>query len=274
MSSRSNNNGSDFRQRLAAWRISSAQTNAAYKIPVDGDFVFLKIYGPKHPRGKYELRKFLDGLGWRQPVEYQAPEKRCRFEQKTLRHWQASGFHVPAPVTPPLKIPPDMIVLATTYIEGPTLRESLSGPDKGGRKTADRLAGLFTEVAARHERALAHQDYHLLHIDANTRNIIFGQSAVFHVDFEMGRPWKPVVAGAAREVLKLLVSVADDAGPGMHPRLFELFRQHYRHDPVYACIADSITGRPLQGWHRLANQRKKQRHPNKITLYELAEYLF
>ncbi|MFO8048958.1 MAG: hypothetical protein R6U29_07995, partial [Desulfosudaceae bacterium] len=90
---------------------------------------------------------------------------------------------------------------------------------------------------------------------------------------EMGRPWEPVVPGATREVLKLLVSIADDTGPSYHRLMFELFKRHYRHDQIYDHIASGITGRSFQLIHRFTNQRKKRRHPGKITLPDIAAHL-
>lgn len=263
----------DIINKFAEYRINSDQTNAAYKIPVKNDFVFLKIYGSKYPRLKYELRKLLAHIGFRQPVEYRPPEKRRDHEVAILCHWSANGYAVPHIVNNPFHELLGFPVLTTTFIEGLTLRQVLKSSFMVSKEKAENLAALFAGVAARHHQGFASNDNRLFHIDANTRNIIFAKKAVYHVDFEMGRPWEPVPVCATREVLKLLVSIAEDTELSARETVFRLFKKYYAQDDVYMNIVKSVKGRPFQAIHRYNSRRKKQQDSNKITLYEVLQYL-
>jgi len=267
------NNNTGIIGKLEKYRIKSDQTNAAYKIPVENDFIFLKIYGPKYPRLKYEIRKLLGNIGIRQPVEYASPEKRRTYEATILSHWKANGYDVPDIIKNPFDELSGFPVLTTTFIDGLTLRQVLKSSVMAGEEKAKKLAALFTEVAARHQRAFLNNDNRLFHIDANTRNIIFAHTAIYHVDFEMGRPWEPVMVCAAREVLKLLVSIAEDVESSIRGMVFRLFKEQYGRDDVCLNIMKSVKERPFQAVHRFNNRRKKLQDPNKITLYDVVQYL-
>jgi tRNA A-37 threonylcarbamoyl transferase component Bud32 len=259
--------------KLAQYRITSDQTNAAYKIPVENDFIFLKIYGPKYPRLKYEIRKLLGNIGFRQAVEYASPEARRTYEATILSHWKANGYDVPDIIKNPFDELSGFPVLTTTFIDGLTLRQVLKTSAMTDEEKAKKLAVLFTEVAARHHQAILNNDNRLFHVDANTRNIIFAHTAIYHVDFEMGRPWEPVLVCAAREVLKLLTSIAEDVESSSRGMVFRLFKEHYGRDDVHLHIVKGVKERPFQAVHRFNNSRKKLRDSHKITLYDIVQYL-
>lgn len=259
--------------KFEQYRITSDQTNAAYKIPVGNDFIFLKLYGPKFPRVKYELRKLLDAVGFRQPVEYTSPEKRRTYEATILSHWKVNGYDVPDVIQNPFDELSGFTVLTTNFINGPTLRHVLKSPVMTVEEKTKKLTALFIEVAARHHRAFLNNDNKLFHIDANTRNIIFTPTEIYHVDFEMGRPWEPVLVCATREVLKLLVSIAEDVESSAREIVFRLFKEHYRCDDVYMKIVESVKDRPFQFVHLYNDKRKKLRVPHKVTLYDVVRYL-
>lgn len=267
------NNNTGIIGKLEQYRITSDQTNAAYKIPVENDFIFLKIYGPKYPRLKYEIRKLLGNIGFRQPVEYASPEARRTYEVTILSHWKDNGYDVPDIIKNPFDELLGFPVLTTTFIDGLTLRQVLKTSAMTDEEKVKKLAALFTEVAARHQRAFLNNDNRLFHIDANTRNIIFAHTAIYHVDFEMGRPWEPVVACAAREVLKLLVCLAEEVDLSFREFMFKLFKECYKRDDVYSYINYSTIGRSLQFLHRYNNKRNKKKNPQKVTLYEIFHYL-
>jgi len=273
MSSR-NSDALPLLRGIERYRISSLHSNACYKIPSHGSFVFLKVYRPKRPAATYAVRRFLGGMGFRQPVEYTSPGERRAFEEKTLRHWKAHGFTVPDIVDNPLKELGGIPVLATRFIEGLTLREMARNSSRSVEDRSGELRALFTEVAARHGSAFAAADPLLFHIDANTRNILFAENAVYHVDFEMGRPWEPPVLSATREVLKLLVTLAEDLDPESRAPVMKIFRDCYHHDEVFQRIRTGVIDRPFQSFHRFSNERKKKRNPHKVTLYDLMEYLW
>jgi len=167
MSSR--NESRSFLESLAPYRLPSAHSNFAYRVPLENRWIFLKIYGPKKPRSKYEIRQFLGRMGLRQPVEYRSPEERQSFEQETLRHWKETGFTVPEVIDAPFPELSALPHLATTFVEGPTLREQLSRSRLSPEDKKVLLSALFDEVARRHDRAFAENDRWLFHIDANTR---------------------------------------------------------------------------------------------------------
>jgi len=269
--------GSDSRplfERLAPYRLPSVHSNFAYRVPLNGRWVFLKIYGPKTPRLKYEFRRFLGRMGMRQPVEYRTPMARKAFEEETLRRWKAKGFPVPDVLDTPYPEWSALPHLTTTFIEGVTLRERLSGgrlsPEDKGRL----LFLLFEEVNRRHEEALAVNDRLLFHVDANTRNILCADDGmIYHVDFDMGRPWEPAIACAAREITKLLTTAAEDMPLTEQKDLYHAFQRAYRHEDVRRFIGKSVYGRPFQGLHRWMDRRKKGKNPRVVTLYDILDRL-
>ncbi|MBN2284144.1 MAG: hypothetical protein JXO48_09665 [Deltaproteobacteria bacterium] len=263
----------DILERLEGFRIESAHSNACYRIPRGGSSVFLKIYGPKRPRAAYEIRKFLGALGVRQPVEYTSPRKRMAFEEVTLRCWRERGYAVPVIVGNPMPELSPLPLLATTFIEGMTLREAVRDPGMDPAKRRACLERLFSEVARRHDEAFRTNEPLLFHIDANSRNILFAGNSFYHVDFEMGRPWEPLRQCASREVLKMLVTLSEDLEPDARGPVMRLFRECYRRKDVYQWVEKSITGRPFQVVHRYSSRKRKKRHPGTVTLYDLIEYL-
>ena len=259
----------DVKNRFEEYRIRSVHTNAAYKVPFSGEFVFLKIYGHKYPRMPYEIRRFLNGLGIRQPVEYTSPYRRRDFEKVVLQHWRLRGYNVPVIIDNPFHELSDFPVLTTRYIEGITIREFIQADNVSVAEKEEKTAFLFRDINTRHHIALRSGDNRLFHIDANTRNIILADNTIFHCDFEMGRPWESPVECASREVLKLLVSLAEDMGPSFMEGLLTTFKDIYKEKAVYACIEKGVSGRPFQAAHSYINRRKKERNPGKVTLYDI-----
>ncbi len=261
-----------FLESLEPYRLSSAHSNFAYRVPLGNRWIFIKIYGPKKPRSKYEARRFLGRMGLRQPVEYRSPEQRKVFEEETIRHWEKAGFTVPDLVDAPFPALSALPHLATTFVEGPTLREQLSGNRLSPEDKMALLSALFDEISRRHERAFAENDRCLFHIDANTRNIICTDGGLIcHVDFEMGRPWEPAIVCAAREITKLLTTAAEDMPPPEQRTLDHAFQSAYRHEDVRRFIGRSVYGRPFQRIHRWMDSRKKDKNPRAVTLYDILD---
>jgi tRNA A-37 threonylcarbamoyl transferase component Bud32 len=164
--------------------------------------------------------------------------------------------------------------LATTFIEGPTLREQLSGSRLSPEDKKALLTDLFDEVSRRHDRAVTENNRWLYHIDANTRNIIHTDGGrICHVDFEMGRPWEPAIACAAREITKLLTTAAEDMPPPEQKTLCNAFQSAYHHEDVRRFMGKSVYGRPFQGVHRWMDHRKKEKNPRAVTLYDILDRL-
>jgi len=268
------NNSGDILKRFGAYRIASAHSNAAFKIPFEDTYLFLKVYGPKYPRIPYEIRKFLNTMGMRQPVEYRSPRNRKIYEEETLAHWGNLRYFVPIITENPFAEFEGLSTLTTTFIEGVTLREMIHDERMAWPAKEGKLATLFTEVSLRHNHAFETGDVRLFHVDANSRNIMFAGDAVCHCDFEMGRPWEPALQSAAREILKMMISIADDGAPKRRGAIFDLFRSCYREGAVYDHIRKEISGRSFQGLHRYRDKRKKEREPGKTTLYDILAYLF
>ena len=271
MSSRSSRR--DLQKEFEQYRIRSAHANAAYKVPFDGDHLFVKVYGPKKPRIPYEIRKALGVIGIRQPVEYRSPSRRRDFEKDILRHWNDHGYHVPAFVENPFHRLSHLPVLTTRYIKGVTIRDLLRSERVKTAEKEKQLAVLFRDTGERHRVALRSGDNRLFHIDANTRNVILAEDTLYHCDFEMGRPWESPVQCAAREVLKLLISLIEDMGTSCAEPVCRTFRGVYTEKTVYTGIAKGITGRPFQGIHRFNDRRKKKREPGRVTLYDILRFL-
>lgn len=262
-----------MKNNLEKYRIPSVHTNAAYKIPYQGHYVFLKIYVPKEPRMSYEMRKFLDGMGVRQPVEYRSPEGRRNFEMDVLQRWRAGGYHVPAVLVNPFPEFSGFPVLTTEYIDGVTIRDFLQTAGTSISEQETQIELIFHDTAKRHRAALQSGDTLLFHIDANTRNILLAKGEIFHCDFEMGRPWESPVQCATREVLKMLVSLTEDAGPASVENICRIFKNVYQEQPVYACIEKGIAGRPFQAFHRYQDRKKKEKDPGRVTLYDILRCL-
>ena len=259
-------------REIQKYKIPSVYKSDVYKIPIGNQYIFLKMYGHKYPRMNYEVRKLLCHLGIRQPIEYCSPMKRKAFEEETLRHWKANGYNVPSIIDNPF---PELLgfpILTTKFIDGMTLGELIREDDIDLKEKEKKLSSLFCEVSHRHQRALLNNDNKLFHIDSNTRNIIFAKEVIYYVDFEMGRQWESVLACASREVLKLLVSTADEMQSSFRDSLFKIFKDCYQIEEVYQFVNNSIVKRPLQRIHRLRDIKRKRKNPHKITLYDIAEY--
>lgn len=269
----SRNSRRDLQKEFERYRIRSAHANAAYKIPVGDAHIFMKMYGPKEPRIDYEFRRTLHSLGVRQPVEYRSPTRRRDFEEGILRYWEERGYRVPVIIENPFPEFSHLPILTTRYVEGMTVRDFVRAEEFGTAEKREQLAALFRDTGERHRIALSSGDNRLLHIDANTRNIILTTDALYHCDFEMGRPWESPAQCASREALKLLVSVIEDMGTSCAEFVCRTFREVYEEEAVYDCIEKGITGRPFQGIHRSNDRRKKEKDPGKVTLYDILRFL-
>jgi tRNA A-37 threonylcarbamoyl transferase component Bud32 len=255
------------------YRIASTHTNAAFKIPFEGTYLFLKVYGPKHPRLPYEIRKFLNTMGVRQPVEYRSPLERKIFEEETLRHWESHGYRVPAITDNPFPELSAIPTLTTQFITGVTLREFIGDETITLKEKERRLSDLFHEISLRHHHAFSLNDTRLFHIDANTRNIIFSEDITYHCDFEMGRLWQSPIACASREIMKLLVSIGEDSDLSVRDFFFSHFKEAYEMRDVSDFIKEGASGRSFQAIHRYRNARKKRGNPGKVTPYDILHYL-
>jgi tRNA A-37 threonylcarbamoyl transferase component Bud32 len=266
-------NNSEILKNFERYRIPSGHANAVYRVPHAGQFIFLKIYGHKHPRLTYETRKFLSSFGLRQPVEYSSPIMRKNFEEKILACWKTNGYNVPDILKNPLPELSVFPVLTTKFIDGMTLNRLIREEKVSMKEKERNLSALFCEIDGRHGSAFLKNDNRLFHVDANTRNIIYTDKIIYHVDFEMGRPWESVMDCASREVLKLLVSIGEDIEPARRETVFKLFKDCYKKAEVYQFIREGVVQRPFQRIHLLRNMKKKKKDPNRVTLYDVLQYL-
>jgi tRNA A-37 threonylcarbamoyl transferase component Bud32 len=266
----SRNRTRDFLSRLAPYGLKSVHSNEAFRIPQNGRFLFLKVYGPKKPRIFYELRSRLDAIGMRQPIEYRVPPRRKDFEEACLKHWREKGFSVPHLLASPFPEYEGVPHLCTTFIEGVTMKSILS---QGYFSAEGRLDIFFEDLFRRHALAFRTSDTLLFHIDANTQNILEAGNQFYHVDFEMGRPWERPMECACREITKLLISMSQDLPSGERNPLYRLFKKVYRNRDLLDFLDRSIHRRPFQNVHRWRNRRKKEEDPRRVTLYDLAEAL-
>ncbi len=259
----------DFLNRLAPYALKSVHSNEAFRVPLNGRSVFVKVYGPKKPRFSYELRCLLNRIGVRQPIEYLPPRKRKAFEEDCLRRWRERGFPVPEVLASPFPEYEAVPHLSTTFVEGVTLRRLLH---QGYSSCRDLLQDFFEDLSQRHRLAFLTRDSLLFHIDANTQNILVADRRFYHVDFEMGRPWETPMECACREVSKLLVSLGEDLKPEERELVFALFKKSYGSNDLLDTLAGSVNQRPFQKLHRWRNERKKARNPRRVTLYDIADY--
>jgi tRNA A-37 threonylcarbamoyl transferase component Bud32 len=265
----SKKNEAEIFEVLEKYRISSEHSNAAYKIPHLGRFVFLKIYRKNNSGLIRRASCLFAAMRNKLPVQYASPARRKAFEEETLRHWRKCGYCVPAVLENPFTQLNPFVGLVTEFIDGLTLRELVGG----GKNNREDLRRLFCEIEERHEKALRLEDNKLFHIDANARNIIFTTECIFRVDFEMGRPWEPPLVCARREILKMLVSLGDEVPLESREETFRLFKECYRRQEVYDFINRGVLQRPFQKWHQSKEKKKKRKNPRKITLYEIVSLL-
>ncbi|OPY90342.1 MAG: hypothetical protein A4E72_00700 [Syntrophus sp. PtaU1.Bin208] len=266
MSSR--NQRRDFLNRLASYSLKSLHSNEAFRIPYRDKSVFVKIYGPKKPRFLYEVRNILSRIGMRQPIEYLSPQKRKEYEEACLKSWSNKGFRVPAVLASPFPEYEEIPHLCTTFVEGVTLRSILR---KGYASSREILGKFLEDLSNRHALAFRTKDIYLFHIDANTQNILVAKNVFYHVDFEMGRPWEQPMECACREISKLLVSMGEDLKPEERKSLYHLFKNIYQDKDVLEYLDRSVTRRPFQKLHRWRNQKKKEKNPRRVTLYDLVD---
>jgi tRNA A-37 threonylcarbamoyl transferase component Bud32 len=258
---------------LERHRIKTTGGNPVFRVQIEDHTIFLKLYMPKLPRLKTAWRRFLGSSGIRQPVEYWSPKERRRFEAETLDLWRSLGYSVPAVVDIPFPGLSSSPFLTTEFIQGTTLRELLKDGSIPSTAQLEKLAILFSEMNERHHTAFAKNDNRLFHIDANTRNILFADRRLFHVDFEMGRPWESVIECASRETLKCLVTLFEDSPASLREPIAKVFRNCYRQDHVYGLIEARVRGRALQRLHKWRNSYKKRKNPSKVTLYDIVSLL-
>lgn len=258
----------DFLNRLAPYALKSVHSNDAFRVPCNGISVFVKVYGPKQPRFSYEIRCLLNRVGVRQPIEYLPPRKRKAFEEACLGRWQERGFPVPKVLASPFPEYEAVPHLSTTFVEGVPLRRLLH---QGYASCREMLRDLFADLSQRHRLAFRTRDPFLFHIDANTQNILVADQRVYHVDFEMGRPWEPPMECACREISKLLVSLGEDLKPEERELVFALFKKSYENKDLLDTLARSVNQRPFQKLHRWRNERKKARNPQRVTLYDILD---
>jgi tRNA A-37 threonylcarbamoyl transferase component Bud32 len=260
-------------EALEEFRIRSQQSNAAYRIPAPDGFVFLKRYLPKELSLLQLLRGRLAPFGVRCPVEYTSPRQRRDFEVKCLRHWQHLGYPVSTVFEAQSDDPSPVPTLITSFVEGPTLRAVLRDADSAPMSGPDAVTRLFVDMAARHRHALDTNDSLLFHVDANTRNIIVSDGKLFHVDFEMGRPWEDCLTLATREAMKSLVSIQEDLPEQSRAWVVEAFVGNYGLEAVRGEIKRKVLGRPLQAMHRKRADRKKAARPGSVSTFDIADLL-
>jgi len=265
----SRNRRSEFLSRLAPYSLKSVHSNKAYRIPLDGSSVFLKVYGPKKPRFIYEIRCLVNRMGLRQPIEYLSPRKRKAFEEACLKHWREKGFPAPEALPSPFPEFDEIPHLATTFIEGVTLRRVLAEENSS---KSDLLENFFVEILKRHQLAFRTQDNLLFHPDANTQNILVVKNQFYHVDFEMGRPWESPMESACREISKLLISMGEDLKHTERKRIYALFKKCYQNKELFDCLHKSVIDRPFQKLHRWRDEQKKSKDPRRVTLYDILDY--
>jgi len=213
----------------------------------DGE-VFIKTYGPKTPLWRYYIRCALDLIGVRQPVEYYNKYKRLKFEYQTIKLWSNCDLNVPNIISK------TDAVLHLSVINGQTLSSIFAES-----VDFDMIIELFSDLNCRHILAFRYNEPRLCHVDANLRNIMYCNHKIFHIDFEMGREYEPVILWAQREVSKLLISLLKHISNEYRAKVLDLFFEQYRHkDVVISLIASKI---------KSSNNMRKN---NQNSLYNLA----
>jgi len=253
--------------QLDPYKLSAAATNDLYRVPSKAGFVMLKIYRPKFPRWRYEIRKTLHRLGWRQPVEYRACRQRMEFERDSLLQWNALSFKAPRPLDAPFQV--EGVHLFIQWIEGRSLGDCFQAETESKYHLFERA---LTEMATRHASGIPRKDLRLFHIDAHCRNLIAAPDGIYHIDFEMGRPWESSLRHAERELMSFLMSVATTVGPSVAADWLPRVRSLYPHTDVLDRMRRNVHERPFQKWHKLRNARKK-RIPGRVTVYDVVEFL-
>jgi tRNA A-37 threonylcarbamoyl transferase component Bud32 len=212
---------------------------------------FIKTYGPKTPFWKYYLRSALDFIGVRQPVEYYNKYKRLEFEYQALQLWESYSLNVPSVISR------EDSELHLSIIKGQTLFNIFE-------KSIDYdiVVKLFDDLNYRHQLAFKHNEPRLCHIDANLRNIMYGDQKIFHIDFEMGREYESIDLWARREISKLLISLLKNLSTKEREKVLRIFFEKYK----FKRIVDSLVISKLGNFKK----EKKNKPNNQYVLYDLA----
>ena len=251
--------------------LSSAQySNDLFRTTAGGRDLVIKVYRPKPRTFKFYTHRALALLGRTIPVEYRTEAQRKSFEQTVYVRWRECGYAVPRHYEVPelsAQLGAGSVHIILEYIPGPTLEGFLR---EAGRSTSEKLEildRLFRECRERHERSLREHDHRLVHFDSNLRNIIVRDSALVHVDFEMGRSNEPLMRSFAREILKAAVEAVNLLGCEFLDRVAGIISREYRGMGVTTSIIHDAAGRGKKS----AESGKSA--ASRITRFDLARAL-
>ncbi len=260
------------RDNLERCRLSVASSNRLYLVPVGGRRIILKVF-TESPRHMLDwLVRFVPQSNL-STVRQRLPEDRCLHERRVIEHWQRCGQAVPTALSD--ELPYDLASsrsLALEWIESPSLQALLRDITLDDRQRMNFVEKVFAEMADRHRLALETDDARLAHLDANTGNVLVGDERVYRIDFEMACDRGQVVDLLAYEVVKLCRWIARDWNPVRISDIASRLVGHYSMIPQVLYRAISITtNRPFSWWHRLRDQRKKQKFPHEVTKYDVVD---
>ena len=202
------------------------------------------------------------------------PQERRNCEEQALQAWGRAGFNVPqlaALDLPELRHIPH---LAMTYLAGSTLQEYLQKPGPSMAAKLALLTRIFEANCRRHLLACRQQQPELLHPDPNSSNVLLVHDEFFFIDFETKVATRPLEEAAAIEAAKFCRWTARDLGSASLPEVVERMVAAYRAQPgLLRRIVSRTCERPFQFFHRWQDRRRKQRQPQEVTKYDIADAL-
>lgn len=190
-----------------------------------------------------------------------------------LNHWNELGFNAPKIVGKKIECIKEPY-LVTSFIEGPSLREYLSGNSCSLKEKLELLTSFFKEMDHRHKLAINSNDPDIAHHDPSTGNVILAENRFYFIDFETPRKKRSVVELASIEVATICRWIVRDLGIDYVQEVLKRMVAVYKgQDNLLKPIVKRTSGRPFQFYHRRKNHRRKIANPNDITKYDIADTL-
>lgn len=199
---------------------------------------------------------------------------RCDYERATLDLW--ASCHFPVPRVWPVEIPQwaGSPHLVTDYLGHLTLQEWLHDAKVPAAQRYEFLARLFRENHRRHRLALDRREARLIHADPNSSNVLRVGEQFYFIDFERSTEIADLTEAAAVEVGKFCRWTVRDFGRAHLVPVMRLLVEAYAEDrPLLELFVQRTCDRSFQWVHRWRDRRRKARHPDEVTKYDLADTL-
>lgn len=256
------------------FRLPVSSTNRLYVLPFEQTQVVAKIFVESPHRPMEWITRWVPHSA-RHTIRQASARVRCENERKLLEHWQRCGQSVPSVFNEAPSGLPSERTLVMQWIEFPSLQHWLRDSENSVLRQEAAVNRVFAEMAARHRLALHTNDARLAHLDANTGNVLVGETSIVRIDLEGICETGPVTQLLACEVTKLCRWIARDWRHGSLARVVELLAIHYADLPtILSAAVERTLGGPFQWWHRRSSERKKSRISGEVSKFDVADEIF